>query len=62
MIDTINSNEIFLIRQRLKVRMRDVEDVTASSYFSEKNIKHVPDLIMDGDTTTGLGRRGRRQW
>lgn len=32
--------------------MRDVEDVTASSYFSEKNIKHVPDLIMDGDTTT----------
>ena len=32
--------------------MRDVEDVTASSYLSEKNIKHVPDLIMDGDTTT----------
>ena len=42
--------------------MRDVEDVTASSYLPEKNIKHVPDLIMDGDTTTGLGRRGRRQW
>lgn len=35
-----------------EVRMRDVEDVTASSYLSEKNIKHVPDLIMDGDTTT----------
>ncbi len=35
-----------------KVRMRDVEDVTASSYLSEKNIKHMPDLIMDGDTTT----------
>ena len=39
-----------------EVRMRDVEDVTASSYLSEKNIEHVPDLIMDGD------RRGRRQW
>lgn len=36
----------------LEVRMRDVEDVTASSYLSEENIKHVPDLIMDGDTTT----------
>lgn len=35
-----------------EVRMRDVEDVTASSYLSEKNIKHMPDLIMDGDTTT----------
>lgn len=35
-----------------EVRMRDVEDVTASSYLSEKSIKHVPDLIMDGDTTT----------
>lgn len=35
-----------------EIRMRDVEDVTASSYLSEKNIKHVPDLIMDGDTTT----------
>ena len=35
-----------------EVRMRDVEDVTASSYLPEKNIKHVPDLIMDGDTTT----------
>lgn len=35
-----------------EVHMRDVEDVTASSYLSEKNIKHVPDLIMDGDTTT----------
>lgn len=34
------------------MRMRDVEDVTASSYLSEENIKHVPDLIMDGDTTT----------
>ena len=32
--------------------MWDVEDVTASSYLSEENIKHVPDLIMDGDTTT----------
>ncbi len=35
-----------------EVRMQDVEDVTASSYLSEKNIEHVPDLIMDGDTTT----------
>lgn len=35
-----------------EVRMRDVEDVTASSYLPEKNIKHMPDLIMDGDTTT----------
>lgn len=35
-----------------EVRMQDVKDVSASSYLSEKNIKHVPDLIMDGDTTT----------
>lgn len=35
-----------------EIRMRDVEDVTASSYLPEKNIKHMPDLIMDGDTTT----------
>lgn len=35
-----------------EVRMRDVEDVTASSYLPEKNIKHMSDLIMDGDTTT----------
>lgn len=35
-----------------EIRMRDVKDVSASSYLSEKNIKHVPDRIMDGDTTT----------
>ena len=35
-----------------EVRMRDVKDVSASSYLSEKNIKHVTDRIMDGDTTT----------
>lgn len=35
-----------------EIRMQDVKDVSASSYLSEKNIKHVPDLIMDGDTTT----------
>lgn len=35
----------------LEIRMRDVKDVSASSYFSEKNIKYVPDRIMDGDTT-----------
>ena len=35
-----------------EIRMRDVKDVSASSYLSEKNIKHVPDRIMDGDTIT----------
>ena len=35
-----------------EIRMRDVKDVSASSYLSEKNIKHVPDRIMDGNTTT----------
>lgn len=35
-----------------EIHMQDVKDVSASSYLSEKNIKHVPDLIMDGDTTT----------
>lgn len=35
-----------------EIRMRDVKDVSASSYLSEKNIKHVTDRIMDGDTTT----------
>ena len=35
-----------------EIRMRDVKDVSASSYLSEKNIKHVPERIMDGDTTT----------
>lgn len=35
-----------------EIRMQDVEDVSASSYLSEENIKHVPDRIMDGDTTT----------
>ena len=35
-----------------EVRMRYVKDVSASSYLSEKNIKHVTDRIMDGDTTT----------
>lgn len=35
-----------------EIRMRDVKDVSASSYLSEENIKHVPERIMDGDTTT----------
>ena len=35
-----------------EIRMQDVKDVSASSYLSEENIKHVPERIMDGDTTT----------
>ena len=35
-----------------EICMRDVKDVSASSYLSEKNIKHLPDRIMDGDVTT----------
>lgn len=35
-----------------EICMQDVKDVSASSHLSEKNIKHVPDRIMDGDMTT----------
>ena len=35
-----------------EIRMQDLKDVSASSYLSEENIKHVPERIMDGDTTT----------
>lgn len=35
-----------------EISMKDIEDVSASSYLSETNIKHVPDRIMDDDVTT----------
>lgn len=35
-----------------EISMKDIENVSASSYLSEKTIKHVPDRIMDDDVTT----------